>query len=189
MEQRVTTYQISVANKKEMANQIIQNYLQAHGYSFIQKDNKSYYQSKDMMTGAKGFSYYFTQTEVILQVWIGNFYPIDTNTMNVNASSYRNELVPLLQELGNLNNDMTTTNNFTKNVEEKNEKVCMIGFILSICGFILALLDVTYGVFVYILVFYFASLGLKTKKKNIAILSIVFAILSIIIVILKLIKG
>ena len=79
------------------------------------------------------------------------------------------------------------SNDFAKTFEEetiqKQERLCEIGFWLSILGVVLALFGITYGVIIYILNFYFASQGLKTKKRGKAIATIVLSIISIFIII------
>ena len=58
-----------------------------------------------------------------------------------------------------------------------------MGFWLSIIGLLASFVGVAYGVIVYILNFYFASQGLKTRKRGKAIATIVMSIISIIIII------
>lgn len=82
-------------------------------------------------------------------------------------------------------------NNFAKTFQDetikKQEKLCEIGFWLSILGVVLSLLGITYGVIIYMLNFYFASQGLKTKKRGKAIATIVLSIISIFIIICEII--
>lgn len=94
---------------------------------------------------------------------------------------------------GESNTNQTTdksqndSNDFAKTFEEetiqKQEKLCEIGFWLSILGVVLAFFGITYGVIIYMLNFYFASQGLKTKKRGKAIATIVLSIISIFIII------
>lgn len=44
--------------------------------------------------------------------------------------------------------------------------MCEIGFWLSILGLISSFFGVAYGIFVYIMDFYFASQGLKHRKER-----------------------
>lgn len=99
------------------------------------------------------------------------------------------------QSLSN-NNQSTNSNNnttqfaqtFQNENKEKQEKLCEIGFWISIFGLLASFLGVTYGVIIYIMDFYFASQGLKTRKKGKAIATIVLSILSILIIAMGLIE-
>jgi len=87
----------------------------------------------------------------------------------------------------NINNNATQfAQTFQNENTKKQEKLCEVGFWLSIFGLLLSLVGVSYGVIIYILNFYFASQGLKTRKKGKAITTIVLSILSILIIILQL---
>ena len=87
------------------------------------------------------------------------------------------------------NND--NNNNFVQSFQDetmkKKEKMCEIGFWLSILGLVCSFFGIAYGIFVYIMDFYFASQGLKTRKKGKAIATIVLSIISILIIIFTLI--
>ena len=82
-------------------------------------------------------------------------------------------------------------NNFVQSFQDetmkKKEKMCEIGFWLSILGLVCSFFGIAYGIFVYIMDFYFASQGLKTRKKGKAIATIVLSIISILIIIFTLI--
>jgi len=80
-------------------------------------------------------------------------------------------------------------NNFQSETLKKQEKMCEIGFWLSLFGLLCSFVGVTYGVFVYIMNFYFASQGLKTRKKGKAKATIVLSIISILIIIFQLIGA
>lgn len=82
-------------------------------------------------------------------------------------------------------------NNFSQTFQNENQKkqetMCEIGFWISILGLISSFAGIVMGLFVYIMDFYFASQGLKTRKKGKAIATIVLSIISILIVIGQLI--
>lgn len=63
--------------------------------------------------------------------------------------------------------------------------MCEVGFWLSIVGLILSFIGITYGVIIYLLNYYFASQGLKTRKRGKAIATIVLSSVSIVIIILE----
>ena len=143
---------------------------------------------------------------------------VEQNNMNIFAMNYRNLLNSLFQEINNVNNgnivnainennigvnnninatgisnNTNNINQFAQNFQEetqkKQEKMCEIGFWLSLLGVFLAFGGMIYGIFVYILVFYFAAQGLNTRKKGKAKVAITLTIISIIIGILWLIGG
>lgn len=147
---------------------------------------------------------------------LGDF-PLEQNSLNMLAMDYRNSLNKLFQEINKLNNGgmnmnnnfnnqninnqmnydpntgqpINNNNNFVQSFQDetmkKKEKMCEIGFWLSILGLVCSLFGVTYGVIIYIMDFYFASQGLKTTKRGKAIATIVLSIISILIVIIELI--
>lgn len=85
-------------------------------------------------------------------------------------------------------NEQNSTSQFAQSFQDetikKQEKVCEIGFWLSLVGLLLSFFGVSYGLLVYIMDFYFASQGLKTRKRGKAIATIVLSIISLVIVIL-----
>lgn len=93
---------------------------------------------------------------------------------------------------GNITSNMqNNVNQFSQKFQDetikKQENLCEIAFWISIFGLIASFLGVTYGLLVYVLEFYFASQGLKTRKKGKAIATIIMAIISILIIVLQLI--
>jgi len=133
---------------------------------------------------------------------------IKQNNLNMTAMNYRTSLGYLFQEIEKLNNRGINMNNndrmnfdpntgqpmqqnnqfaqsFQNETTKKQEKMCEWGFWLSIFGLFLSLFGVAYGVIVYILNFYFASQGLKTRKRGKAITTFVVFVLSIIIIVLQ----
>lgn len=119
---------------------------------------------------------------------------IDNGGMNMNNNNFNNQNINNNQ----MNYDPNTgqpinnsQNNFAQTFQDetmkKKEKMCNVGFWLSILGLVCSLFGVTYGVIIYIMDFYFASQGLKTTKRGKAIATIVLSIISILIVIIELI--
>lgn len=82
-------------------------------------------------------------------------------------------------------NDNNFSDTFNSETDKKKETSCEIGFWISIIGVLLAIFGVTFGVIIYILDFYFAAQGLKTRKRGKAIATIVLSIISIVIVIFQ----
>ena len=85
------------------------------------------------------------------------------------------------------NNNNNFVQSFQDETMKKKERMCEIGFWLSILGLVCSFFGIAYGIFVYIMDFYFASQGLKTRKKGKAIATIVLSIISILFIIFTLI--
>ncbi len=68
---------------------------------------------------------------------------------------------------------------FSDATGKSHEKLAVAGFVLSIFGLLLSLLGITYGILIYMLEFYFAACGIKTRKKGLAIATFILAGLSI----------
>ena len=90
---------------------------------------------------------------------------------------------------GNVQDVAQFTDAFQQEANERNEKLCNIGFWISIVGLILSFLGIMYGVFIYILEIYFACMGLKTAKKGKAIATFIIAGISVLIIIAQLIGA
>lgn len=191
-----SNYQFSITNPSEV-NQVLLNYLKAEGFSVTTKKNETFYKAGDAISGYRGFKYGFVENTLYIQVWlIGAFgeFKIEQNSLNMPAMNYRKSLNNLFTVLanGNIQNNNVETNQvvnqFKEETDKKAETMCQIGFYLSICGLLLSFLGATYGVFVYIMEFYFASIGLKTKKKTLALITIALALLSFIITIIQVLE-
>lgn len=72
---------------------------------------------------------------------------------------------------------------FANAANKSHEKLAVAGFVISIFGLLLSLLGITYGIVIYMLEFYFAACGIKTRKKGLAIATFVLAGLSIVILV------
>ncbi len=75
---------------------------------------------------------------------------------------------------------------FQREVNEKDEKLCTIGFWLSVVGLLVSFMGIMYGVWIYFLEIYFAYRGLKTSKRGKAIVTFILAGVSILIFISQL---
>lgn len=128
------------------------------------------------------------------------------NTMNNNVNNGQmnfdpNTGQPLNQNVGqqptgqpvNQMNIQQPQNNFSQTFKNENQKkqetMCEIGFWLSILGLLGSFAGIMMGLLVYVMDFYFASQGLKTRKRGKAIATIVLSIISILIVIIQLISA
>lgn len=126
-----------------------------------------------------------------------NFDPNTGQPLNQNVNNNQMNFDPNTGQPINHNNvEQSVQNNvsqFTKTFQnettKKQEKMCEVGFWLSLFGLLASFMGVAYGVIIYILNFYFASQGLKTRKRGKAIATIVLSIISILIIILQLINA
>ena len=97
---------------------------------------------------------------------------IDNNQINYNQQ-------PSQPIQNNYQEPINDANQFAQNFQDetnkRKEKLCEIGFWISILGVLGALGGVAMGLLVYVMDFYFASQGLKTKKRGKAIATIVLS--------------
>jgi len=223
-----------------LVNNLVQSYIQGNQYELQNQNGEQYYRAGDaMVQGYRYFNYSISGQTLTIYAWFKGAFgevPIEQNSLNMMAMTYRNSLNTLFQEISKLNNRELTNMNYSlntaqpvnqnvndnqmnfdpnnlqplnqnnyqqpvqNNVEQftqtfqnetakKQEKMCEWGFWLSILGFLASFVGVTYGAIIYILNFYFASQGLKTKKRGKALATIVLSIVSILIVIIQLVNA
>lgn len=75
--------------------------------------------------------------------------------------------------------------NFADANSKSQEKLAIFGFVLSIVGLLLSFVGYAFGLVLYILEFYFAACGMKTKKKGFAIATFILAGISILILVVS----
>ena len=204
-------YSIQFNSDSATVNNLVQSYLNAEGFKLHEKKGEQYLRAGDQMMGYRGFKSSIEGQTLNIEAWLdgalGDFVLEQNNMMAIN---YRNSLNNLFQEISklgsegvnmnnqNLNNNVqnveqsvqNNANQFAQNFQDetmkRKEKLCEIGFWISICGLLGAFGGVAMGLLVYIMDFYFASQGLKTRKRGKAIATIVLSILSILITIIQL---
>ncbi len=126
-----------------------------------------------------------------------NFDPNTGQPLNQNVSNNQMNFDPNTgQQLNQTNYQQPVQNNasqfaqtFQNETTKKQEKMCEIGFWLSLFGLLISFAGLTYGGIMYILNFYFASQGLKTRKRGKAVAIIVLSIVSILITIFQLVSA
>lgn len=125
----------------------------------------------------------------------GNIMNSNTNQNQINYDPQTGQPINQSnqQRIGEAVNQVNTNqsqNNFSQTFQNENqkkqEKMCEIGFWISIFGLISSFAGIVMGLFVYIMDFYFASQGLKTRKRGKAIATIILSIVSILIVVVQL---
>ena len=256
MKKGKSTYTLQFRCDSDTIQQLMQSYISANGFTFIEKKGEQYFRAGDQMVGYRGLTYTISGQQITINAWLdGAFgdFPLEVNNLNMMAMNYRNSLSTLFQEIENLNGGNIMNNNvnngqmnfdpntgqplnqnmgqqmmnqqfggqvpnnnqynqnmgqqpmmnnqmqqpmnnqfsqtFTNENLKKQEKMCEVGFWISILGLLCSFAGVMMGLFVYVLDFYFASQGLKTRKKGKAIATIVLSIISILIVILQIIGA
>lgn len=112
---------------------------------------------------------------------------MNNNFNNQNINNQMNYDPNTGQPINNNDNNNNFVQSFQDETMKKKERMCEIGFWLSILGLVCSFFGIAYGIFVYIMDFYFASQGLKTRKKGKAIATIVLSIISILFIIFTLI--
>lgn len=112
------------------------------------------------------------------------------NIMNNNQQNFNSQQEQPIsnnnQQIDSNNNVNQFANTFQNENAKKQETMCEIGFWLSILGLLGSFAGIVMGLLVYVMDFYFASQGLKTRKRGKAIATIVLSIISILIIIFQL---
>ena len=196
-----STYTIKI-NDKEIANQNIQNYLNANGFTLINGENESFYRAGDpMVSGYKCFKYSFTNDEELtIWAWVPNLYGSEfileqKGLGNISTGTYKSSLEGLFKTLNlkpefnnvessNTDGNTQTVNIYEDRVTKRTEKLCLTGFIISLIFCILSFIGIIQGWIIYFIDIYFAVLGLKTKKKGFAIATFVFTGISLLMAII-----
>ena len=198
-----STYTIKI-NDKNIVNQNIQNYLNANGFVLVNQNNESFYRAGDVMvTGYRCFKYSYTSdNEVTIWAWVPNLYGSEfileqKGIGSISTSSYKSSLdelfntLTLKPEYNNVKNNENTNvqenatiNIYEDRVTKKNENLCLAGFIISLVFCLLSFIGFIQGWIIYFIDIYFAILGLKTKKKGLAIATFVFTGISFIMAII-----
>ena len=206
-----TNYTFQFKADAEVVEDIVKGWLSANMFKLVNKYGEDFYYFYDpVMYGKRGFQYEIDGNTISVNAWtigIGKkYYMLESGAINNMAGdAYKSLLKRLFNEISaadsadNINVNITSDTNgenistetngkdYTQTFELENiakrEKLCNIGFVLSIIGLILSLIGVSYGLIVYLLDFYFASQGVKTEKKGKAIATIVLSIISLVITI------
>lgn len=222
MKKGKSTYTLQFRCDGNTIEQLMQSYISANGFTFIEKKGEQYFRAGDQIMGYRGLTYSISGQTITINAWLdgalGDF-PLEQNSLNMMTMNYRNSLSTLFQEIENLNGGNITNNNVNQNNgqlslnpqtgqainqqqpvqnqfsqsfknenQKKQETMCEVGFWLSLFGLLCSFMGVAYGVIIYILNFYFASQGLKTRKRGKAIATIILSIVSILLIIFQLIS-
>lgn len=210
MSQGKTAFKFNVNADISLVEAVIRNWLAANKFSYAPESGLNYYKFNDpMLKGKRGFEYYINGNEVTILAYLGTYKKpkaLEGFVAAVMKQNYRNELAPLFEEIkkleggsaanaaasaaysttqtegntaaGAVHND--SLNTFMEQNQKKQETLVIIGFVMSLIGLLISFCGATYGVILLILEYYFAIQGLKTKKKGLAIATIVIASVSIV---------
>lgn len=211
MAKKKTEYRFIVNADPAAINQVMNNFLSAHEFSPVAKPGANYFLCNDFMRGNHCLEYYINGNEVVILAYMGSFerpQALEGFVGAVPKNSYKKELDVLFQELQRLNMQggmyqqmngapqqmnmagvmpQQNGNVFTEQSDKRKENWAIAGFVISIIGLLLSFIGFTYGAFILILEFYCASQGLKTKKRGLAIATIVIACVSLVIVLAEMI--
>lgn len=208
MSKEKTEYRFSVHAAPEVINQVIQNYLAANQYVQIPKPNANYYFFNDpWIKGKRSIEYYIHGTEVIVLAYMGTFEKprgLEGFVGAVPKKSFRDDLEPLFVELHRI--DMmglapqqgmppqqgyippqNSANQFVEKSRKTRENWTIAGFVISLVGLLLSFFGITYGAIIIVLEFWCGFQGLQTKKKGLAIATIVLAGISVLLLILSIV--
>lgn len=193
-------------------NTVINNFLTAHQFTPVAKPGANYFLCNDFINGKRSLEYYVNGNEVIIFAYMGTFerpQALEGFVGAVPKQAYKKILDTLFQELQKLNmqggnysqpvngqyqqvnmsNGMPQQGEdvFAEQANKNKEKWTIVGFVMSIIGLLLSFVGYTYGVILLILEFYCGAQGLKTKKRGLAIATIVIASISLVIVLAEII--
>lgn len=173
-----------------------------------------YYFNDPMLKGKRSFEYYISGNDVTIYAYLGTYKKpreLEGFVAALPKQSYKNDLAPLFEELkrldggqfnqsnmGQPNMDQpnmaqgygyapqpnTSVDTFVQQNMQKQETWTIVGFVVSLVGLVLSFFGVYYGVILYFLEFYCAIQGIHSRRKGLAIATIVLASVSIVILII-----
>lgn len=193
MKKGKTEYKFRINADFTQVEAVIRNYLYSNSFVQKPKEGANYYSASDPMQGNKCFEYYIQDGQVTILAYFGSFEKPKSLEGFVGVlpkQNYRNSLQVLFEELKKLEDtDLNFTaaepngslSTFMEQNEKKKETGVIVGFVMSVIGVLLSCIGFTYGILLYIIEIYLAVQGIHTKKKGLAIATIVLAGVSILI--------
>lgn len=205
-----TNYQFPLNGDKQIIEQIIQNWLNANDFKFIQDNEGSFYRSGDaVFLGYRFFEYSFENNQINIFAYVGS--PKNPRALKgivgaIAIMSYKDTLESLIASL-NVNNiqqnpsinqnqenqfdtqQQLQTNNsyndFQQNADKKKNLCAKISFWVSIFLLLTSFLRISLSGIVIVVNYYLAVRGLKSNKRKKAIAALIMTSLSIIVLILS----
>ena len=192
-----TVYSFQITDTQS-AYQLIMNFLNNYGFTFVDKDGIPRYEYSDHITAKRLFEFYFQGNQVTIYAYLRSVkkpMPIDKGSMAAAVKkAYRNELAPLLEGLSRLmmsSNQIvdpmqgmvygqSIVNNanaaYQKNSTNNAETMAITSFVLAIIGAILCCFGILYGWAIIFMQIWTAILGLKSRHWALSVTSIALCI-------------
>ncbi|MDD6215265.1 MAG: hypothetical protein PUB28_00725 [Roseburia sp.] len=208
-----TEYRFTINADMAVVNNVIQNYLAVNEFHQEPRQNANYYFFNDpIVKGKRGFEYYINGNEVVILAYIGTFekpMALEGAVGAIPKQSYKNDLNPLFTELKKLeaqgqdagavppqnqsvyqsapadNAAANSINTFVEQSNKKKDTWTIVGFVISLLGLLFSFFGMSYGIVLLILEFYCGIQGIHSKKKGLAIATIVIACVSILILLIE----
>jgi len=200
----ISSFTLQSAFDSITSNSIVQQWLYNNGYKYVAEDGiQPYYYCYDAIMGKSGLRYTAYDNRVDIQFWIGgvnNPYILDDAFAGSMPKAHHKDLLGILQNTllnGNVQpaNQVAVPNqpqyvgqptyspqfnpSYTDNKMTGTEKAVVAFFIVSLFTLLLSVtgMAVAGGILIF-LCFYFGIKGLKTRKRGLAIATIVLTSLS-----------
>lgn len=204
-----TKFEFVVNADPRLIDDTIRRYLAANQFQQQPKGTMNYFFFHDpIIKGKRSFEYMIQGNVVTIYAYLNTFEKPNGLDGMVGAAvkqGYKNDLQPLFEELkrleaqpangavppqnvgmpsgatsyGNMPPQNAGVDVFVEENNKKKEKGTIIAFVMAIIGLLMSCAGMSYGVILLILEFYLAIQGLQTKKKGLAIATIVIAIISL----------
>lgn len=200
----------------DKAQTLINEWLQVYQFAAFNLKGEPCYRRGDTLVGYAYFNYQMQGTTLTIWTWQHDIAgDVSIYGANIFNGTYRDIVNQLLEKISNISlnhnqapatvpaqngaNMNSQNNNYPQSSNSSNfrnlsnktdERLCLVGFIMSLANLVLVLLDgsVALGGLGYIILFVCASRGLKTKKRNLAIAAMVLGGVSLVILVIKVIS-
>lgn len=196
-----STFVLKVKDGKKAEEQI-KDYMKAYKFKPYEKKGNKCYRGGDAMLGYRFFNYWIDGNEVTLQGWThgaaGDF-DLDTVAAMTVGKPFKDSLQKLIKSLdatevetknvaskksktaddakAGVKAEKKTISEFEESANKTDEKLCIAGFVIALISLALVLFSDSFvpGWLFYLLAFYFGWRGMKTKKRPLAIATMVIA--------------
>lgn len=193
-----SVYTLNIAGRQEDVERIILNFLAVNKFK-MQGDH--YYVFNDpMVYGYRGFEYNINGDVLTIYAHINKPskpHNLDGSYAFVAKNAYRSLLQSLITTIasGNVagtvasstdpyavqNANIQIQNSFMNEQETKNGKLAVTSFIISLVMLALSFLGIVAGALIIVLNYWMAAQGLKSKKKGLAIATMIINTIAIVI--------
>lgn len=204
-----TKFEFVVNADPRLIDDTIRRYLAANQFQQQPKGTMNYFFFHDpIIKGKRSFEYMIQGNVVTIYAYLNTFEKPNGLDGIVGAAakqSYKNDLQLLFKQLKRIEHHTMNTGRSQQNmgvqngeavygnalpqsagadvfVEKNNKKIedgTIVAFVMAIIGLLLSFAGISYGVILLIVEFYLAIQGLQTKKKGLAIATLVIACISL----------